>query len=330
MDPLTHLCDLISQNPDLLSDKLSWLCSRCPSLPSSPSSPSSYPRLTSSQLNSLLSLARLLSLRSFPSSYFTPLLNFLSNPPLTPSSFPPSISPSNYLSSLLHFTSQAADLSPDLSTQLSSFFATSILSAIDLSPPNEVSNSFLSAISRNCPPIAESESAQLIERLLQEVSRYDVPLPVYKGKKKEEEEESSSSPSISRSSFGSGEGGIEVVVKKEVVGFEEEDIAGLERQEIIFGVFAQVIEKVGNIKMEKVDKVREAATKQIKSLPAFLKIRKRDWREQGGQLKSRINKKVSCCQAAISVQIKTLLSRDRFEILERCAASNSCIFLGCG
>jgi hypothetical protein len=112
----------------------------------------------------------------------------------------------------------------------------------------------------------------LIDRLLQELSGYDVPLLVYKGKKKEEEEESTSSPSISRSSFGSGEGVIEVVVKKEVVGFEEEDIAGLERQEIIFGVFAKVIEKLGNIKVEDVEKVREAATKQIKSLPAFLKV----------------------------------------------------------
>lgn len=62
------------------------------------------------------------------------------------------------------------------------------------------------------------------------------------------------------------------MVKREVVGFEEEDIAGLERQEIIFGVFAQVVEKVGNIKTEDVEKVREAATKQIKSLPAFLKV----------------------------------------------------------
>ncbi|KAJ4791345.1 Phosphatidylinositol 4-kinase [Rhynchospora pubera] len=301
MDPLTHLCDLISQNPDLLSDKLSWLCSRCPSVPSSP-------RLTSSQLNCLLSLARLLSLRAFPAPHFTPLLNFLRNPPLTSSSFPASISPSNYLSSLLQFTTRAADLSPELSTELSSFFPASILSAIDHSPPNEVSNAFLSAVSRNCPPIVVSESAKLIDRLLEELSRYDVPVPAYRGKQKEEEEESTSSPSISRSSFGSGEGGIEVVVKKEVVGFEEEEIAGLERQDIIFGVFAQVIEKIGSIKVEYAEKVREAATKQIKSLPAFLKIRKRDWREQGGQLKTRINKKISCCQAAISVQIKTLLS----------------------
>jgi hypothetical protein len=269
MDPLTHLCDLISQNPDLLSDKLSWLCSRCPSLPSPPSPP---PLLTSSQLNSLLSLARLLSLRAFPSHHFTPLLNFLRNPPLTPSAFPPSIHPSSYLSSLLQFTSQAADLSPEFSIELSSFFATSILSAIVLSPPNEVSNSFLSAISRSCPPIAESKSAQLIDRLLQELSDYDVPLLVYKGKQKEEEEDSTSSPSISRSSFGSGEGVIEVVVKKELVSFEEEKIAGLERQEIIFGVFAKVVEKIGNIKVEDVEKVREATTKQIKSLPAFLKV----------------------------------------------------------
>lgn len=81
-----------------------------------------------------------------------------------------------------------------------------------------------------------------------------------------------SSPSVSRSSFGSGEGRIEVVVKKEVISFEEEELAGLERQVIIFGVFAQVVEKVGGVKAEYLEKVREAATRQIKSLPAFLKV----------------------------------------------------------
>ncbi|KAJ3672896.1 hypothetical protein LUZ60_006270 [Juncus effusus] len=302
MDALIHLCDLISQNPDLHSDKLAWLSSRCPSLPS----PS--PRFTSLQLNSLLNLARLLSLVALPPPHFTPLVNFFRYPPLNASVFPTNISVSNYFTSLLKYTFLACDLSPELSSELSSFLATSILSALDLSPQNEVSISFLSAVSRNCPPISESDSTVLIDRLLQELSCYEVPLPVYKGKQKEEEEESQASPSVSRSSFGSGDGVIEMVVKKDVLGFEDEEIAGLERQEIVFGLFAQIIERIGAAKVENMDKVRDAATRQIKSLPAFLKIRKRDWREQGAHLKARISTKVSCCQAAINVQIKTLLS----------------------
>lgn len=39
-------------------------------------------------------------------------------------------------------------------------------------------------------------------------------------------------------------------------------------------------------------------------------LRKRDWTEQGASLKARINTKLSACQAAASVQIKSLLSLD--------------------
>ena len=42
----------------------------------------------------------------------------------------------------------------------------------------------------------------------------------------------------------------------------------------------------------------------------FEQIRKRDWTEQGALLKARINTKLSACQAAASVQIKSLLSLD--------------------
>lgn len=107
-----------------------------------------------------------------------------------------------------------------------------------------------------------------------------------------------------------GGGGGSPVVRQDVAAFEEETVEGLEKQEIAFRLFGQVLDKAGVIKSGQVEQVRRVAAKQLKSLPAFLKIRKRDWREQGAQLKARINTKLSCCQAATLVQIKSLVSLD--------------------
>lgn len=98
-------------------------------------------------------------------------------------------------------------------------------------------------------------------------------------------------------------------------GFEEETVEGLERQDIAFRLVGQLLDRMGTEKagtgtVGDLEQVREVATKQLKSLPAFLKIRKRDWRDQGSQLKARINTKLACCQAAIVVQVKSLLSLD--------------------
>lgn len=98
-------------------------------------------------------------------------------------------------------------------------------------------------------------------------------------------------------------------------GFEEETVEGLERQDIAFRLVGQLLDRMGTEKagtgtVGELEQVREVATKQLKSLPAFLKIRKRDWRDQGSQLKARINTKLACCQAAIVVQVKSLLSLD--------------------
>ncbi|XP_061372681.1 phosphatidylinositol 4-kinase alpha 2-like isoform X2 [Gastrolobium bilobum] len=58
MEALIELCDLIAQNPSQFSDKLSWICDKCP--------PPEYlsagsPRVSRSQLNAVLAVARFLS-----------------------------------------------------------------------------------------------------------------------------------------------------------------------------------------------------------------------------------------------------------------------------
>uniref|UniRef100_A0A0D3FN55 PI4-kinase N-terminal domain-containing protein n=1 Tax=Oryza barthii TaxID=65489 RepID=A0A0D3FN55_9ORYZ len=66
----------------------------------------------------------------------------------------------------------------------------------------------------------------------------------------------------------------------------------------------------GGLESDNVAKVRNAAAKQVRSLSEFLKIRKRDWREQGAQLKTRINTKLLCCQAALVVLVRSVSAMD--------------------
>lgn len=99
------------------------------------------------------------------------------------------------------------------------------------------------------------------------------------------------------------------LLQQQVAAFEEESVEGLEKREIAFRLFVHILDE-GPFKSVHSEQVMTAASKQLKSLPAFLKIRKRDWTEQGASLKTRINTKLSTCQAATLVQIKSLLSLD--------------------
>lgn len=72
---------------------------------------------------------------------------------------------------------------------------------------------------------------------------------------------------------GGGVGG-SLVVRRDVAAFEEESVEGLEKQEIAFRLFGQVLDRVGVMKSGQVEQVRMVAAKQLKSLPAFLKVRR--------------------------------------------------------
>ncbi|CAL9779627.1 unnamed protein product [Musa acuminata subsp. burmannicoides] len=362
MEALAELCDLVAQNPDLFADKLSWICSRCPpSLNRSPPGGASAvpPRVSRSQLHALVALVRLLSRCSTaPASARAPLLDFLRAAPsvaFRPSFWPQAFSfdqISLFFSDLLRYTAQAADLSPDLSADLSAFFGGTVVAVVSILSGGgdgdpAIARTFLVAISRSCPPIGPAESERLVGCLLDQFASRgaeeatsvsslsenssswssSVQSTPSKGKTKDEDREtaddaasevSSVTPMGNGSSGGiAGSGADQLisnegpgVVRQDMVVFEEETVDRLEKQEIAFRLFGQMMDRNGAINSEHLEQVRKVATKQIKSLPAFLKVRKRDWREQGPQLKVRINTKLSCCQAAIVVQIKSLISLD--------------------
>ncbi|XP_008775172.2 phosphatidylinositol 4-kinase alpha 1 isoform X2 [Phoenix dactylifera] len=300
---------------------LARFLSRCPSPP------------PPSARSPLLDFLRVVPSTAFRSSFW-------------PQSFPLD-SIASFFSDLLRYASLAADRSPELASDLSAFLGETLVSAtLYAGDDPAIARAFLAAVAQSCPPLIPADAERLVGSLLDQFgppadeaatsssenssswssSAQSTPS---KGKAKEEDREvaddgtsvvSSSSKEnegsgISRRSSvdrlgTTGGGGGSPAVRQDVAAFEEESVEGLEKQEIAFRLFGQVLDRVGVIKSGQVEQVRMVAAKQLKSLPAFLKIRKRDWREQGAQLKARINTKLSCCQAATLVQIKSLVSLD--------------------
>ncbi|GJV19037.1 phosphatidylinositol 4-kinase alpha 1 isoform X1, partial [Tanacetum coccineum] len=97
--------------------------------------------------------------------------------------------------------------------------------------------------------------------------------------------------------------------KRGVGYFEEELIENLEKQEIAFKLIGHIVErtKIDPVLLERVHVITKD---QLKSISSFLKIRKRDWAEQGSSLKARINTKLSVYKAAVNLKIKSLASLD--------------------
>ncbi|KAJ6849268.1 phosphatidylinositol 4-kinase alpha 1-like [Iris pallida] len=310
MEALTELCDLVAENPTLFADKISWICSRCP--------PPSAPRATRAHLHALLALARLLSKSSasVSASSTAPIVEFFRSVPshsFRPSYWPESSSPASFYAELLRYLSDACSLSPDLSSSLSPLLGAALVAAAAATGASAaIARSFLSAASRACPAFLPADAARLVARLLDNTSAAETPAAA-KGKEEEVAAEGDGD-AVSRSSSADRSENGSVGTTAAAV-FEEETVEGLERQDIAFRLVGQLLDRMGTEKagtgtVGDLEQVREVATKQLKSLPAFLKIRKRDWRDQGSQLKARINTKLACCQAAIVVQVKSLLSLD--------------------
>ncbi|XP_042499214.1 phosphatidylinositol 4-kinase alpha 1-like isoform X2 [Macadamia integrifolia] len=104
-------------------------------------------------------------------------------------------------------------------------------------------------------------------------------------------------------------GGGAAWLRQQIASFEEESVEILEKQEIALRLLWHIVDKVplGAVHL---DQVKIFSKKQLQSSVAFLKIRKRDWTEQGSQLKARINTKLSVSRAAAQLQVKTLISHD--------------------
>ncbi|KAG8062307.1 hypothetical protein GUJ93_ZPchr0003g16800 [Zizania palustris] len=288
MEALNELCDLVAAHPDLLlADKLTWLSSRCAAPAPAPAAP---PRASRAHLHSLLALARLLPAGGSSSPPPPPLLAFLASRAfLSPSFWPQSFAPAPFLSRLLPLLT-AAPVSPALSSAISA----ALLAALDGADPasTPLARAFLSAAASSPPSLLPADVAPVAARLLLEFADSEEAPPKAKGK--------------GDHTAGEENGGVREVVLR----FEEEDTEELERKEVAFRLIVHMLGSEGSLESEKVAKVRNAAARQVRSLSEFLKIRKRDWREQGVQLKTRINTKLLCCQAAVVVLVRSVSSMD--------------------
>ncbi|KAK4747747.1 hypothetical protein SAY87_014333 [Trapa incisa] len=357
MESLIELCDLIARNPAQFSDKLAWLCSRCPQ-------PDSFgggsPRVSHSQLNAILAVARFLSKSDSVSDHSpkSAVLDFLR---LIPSSFRRSFWPrsfrnesiGSFLSDFLGYLSKATKLSQEFNTEVAELMGEIFSSAFSSGGEDtEISRILLLSLSQNFPAILSSDADKLVNCLLDQFTVPTVVPPSPKDRMQLISDTSSSSQSppisivsnnmnsvevsnpivASQVSNGSpGEASSRVVddmhsassskvsaamngesnygFNDKVASFEEESLESLEKQEIACNLITRILDKV-RIDPKLLEQVRLIVKKQIQCIPRFLKIRKREWNEQGSHLKSRINAKLSFYQAAARLHLKCLASLD--------------------
>ncbi|XP_059647700.1 phosphatidylinositol 4-kinase alpha 1 [Cornus florida] len=372
MEALIELCDLVAQNPVQFAEKLAWMCGRCPQ-PESLLAGS--PRVSRSQLNAVLAVARFLSkcpnhsdLR--PNSV---VLEFLRS---IPASFSQSFWPqafgkdsiASFFGEFLGYVSKASELSSDFAADVSGFMGQIVISAVvNVSGDLSISTAFLSALSQNFPPIVPSDADKLVLCLLDHFVSYVPNSPREFVSATPEASSSQSSPltaghhhstsagneasnvsgssrsdgsriaddaATTASSKGSVMNGVSIAGKsnidqlvmnigfndggggggaskyrQQVAAFEEESVENLEKQEIAFNLIGHILSKV-HIDPKLLEQVRNIAKEQLQSMSVFLKIRKRDWTEQGLLLRARINTKLSVFQAAARLKIKSLRTLD--------------------
>ncbi|XP_019416850.1 PREDICTED: phosphatidylinositol 4-kinase alpha 1-like [Lupinus angustifolius] len=361
MEALMELCDLIALNPPQFHDKLSWICDKCPS-PENLSSGS--PRVSRSQLNAVLAVARFLSKSSDSADLRTKslTLDFLRSIPLSfTQSFWPhpytAESVSSFFTDFLGYISKATESSPDFAEEVAAFFGEVVLSAIGGNGTEQqqspIARAFLIALSQNSLPISSSDADKLVTSLIEQFA-FPTAVP---GIPQEQIDISSSQSSplstnhhpvneatsnVSGSSSGAASNDTSTASSRaatsnggshiwksnadqlalnlglndgvtssgqQVASFEEESVGVLEKQEIAFKLIAHILEKV-QIEPALLEQVRLIGKKQIQSMSAFLKIRKRDWHEHGSLLKARINTKLSVYKAAVRLKIKSIAARD--------------------
>ncbi|KAL2231607.1 UNVERIFIED_CONTAM: Phosphatidylinositol 4-kinase alpha 1 [Sesamum indicum] len=343
MDSLVELCDLVAENPTQFAGKIAWLCSRCP--PAELLFVGS-PRVTRSQLNAVLAVSRFLSkcatteletvrsailafYRSIPSSF---------NVNFWPHSFSGDAI-SSFYKDLMRYITEAAQVSPTFASDVAGFTGDVVMQTIR-NGDSSISKIFLSAMCLNFPPILPGDANKLISLLLDGLdvtvpssprdamlttptgaSVQSSPLSVNHGSTDLGEAPSPAAFGVdtpfsgdakgSGDSFGgSNDGsGAPVGIKKAVLSFEGESVESLQKLETVLQLIRLVLDKA-DIDLKLLEQVRGIAKGQLQSMLAFLKIRKREFTEQGQLLKVRVNKKLSVCQAAAKLHIKTLASLD--------------------
>ncbi|CAH9056262.1 unnamed protein product [Cuscuta europaea] len=179
MESLIQLCDLIADNPTQFQEKLMWMCGRCP--PAEVMLAGS-PRVSRTQLNAVLAVARFLSRCSnvvdkLPRSLIIAFYRSIC------SSFDPSFWPQSFgidsialfFHDFLRYVSKASDLCPEFATYISGFTAEIVISAIgNVTGDIRICKVFLNAISLNFPPLDPPDADRLIFSLL---DRFEVSIP---------------------------------------------------------------------------------------------------------------------------------------------------------
>lgn len=176
MEALIELCDLIAQNPTQFSEKLAWICGRCPP---PDSLVAGSPRVSRSQLNAVLAVARFLS-KCPDSADLRPkvvVVEFLRS---VPASFNQSFWPqafgadaiASFFADFLGYMSKAAELSPDFASEIAGFTGEVVVSAINNGGGGDlgISRAFLMALSQSFPPILASDAEKLINLLLDQLA----------------------------------------------------------------------------------------------------------------------------------------------------------------
>ncbi|KDP46231.1 hypothetical protein JCGZ_10071 [Jatropha curcas] len=363
MESLVELCDLVAQKPTQFKEKLTWICNRCP--PSEVFQADS-PRVSRSQLNAVLVLARFLSkcteyVDNRPEDI---VLDFFRAIPLSfqQSFWPQSLgidSISLFFVDFMAYITKAAELSVDFSEEIAAYAGDVIMAAINnnASDNSAISKAFLLALTHNFPPIEQYDAEKLVTCLLDQLNSSGQVSASTSEQIGISSETSSSQCSpmnnvnhrnsnhspANDTSHVSGSSGASVVssmsvainggsvawksgfdsmamglgfndgggglFRQQVASFEEESVEALEKQVIAFKLIAHVLDRV-KIDNDLLKSLRTIAKKQLHSLSAFLKIRKRDWTEQGQPLKARVNAKLSVYQAAAKMKFKTIASID--------------------
>ncbi|KAK1358712.1 1-phosphatidylinositol 4-kinase [Heracleum sosnowskyi] len=342
MEALRELCELICENPVRFSDKLEWICGRCPT---SDVYLGQCPRVTRSQLDAVLAVALFVSKCPNYDECKTKLavFEFLRAIPVSfswsfwPQSFSV-MAVGCYYADFLGYVCKASEASDEISRDVAGIMGDIVISALSNSNGDVgIVKAFFNALSEHFPPILPSDANKLVTILL---SSYDIPFPNSPvesphGSSCQSSPVSNSSGTSSRlvdnaTSKGSGMNGSRTVWKnnvdllgtavgvnngghdssqKLVASFEKESVENLDKQEMAFKLIGHILDKV-QIDQKLLEQVRYIAKEQIQSMLVFLKIQKCDWSEPKSSLKVRFNTKLSVYQAAARLQIKSLTSID--------------------
>ncbi|CAA7048445.1 unnamed protein product [Microthlaspi erraticum] len=338
MEAWKELCDVTEENPEKLSENLDWFCRKCPQ-PKLLRAESA--RVSRIQLTAVLAVAHLISRNVVDTTgnhgKFV-ILDFLQ---AVPKSFHRSFWPDSYsLDSISAFycsflgsvSGGAAELSLEFGTKVLEI-TVEVMSCSESDRDPAISRAFLVALTQNFPSIRQTDGDKLIKFLLNQFAENRAPpespmkqlqlnSPISKSEELSPGLDVAKSVSVvvnegslqwktdvDQLSFGSneGSGGSHLVLRDQVASFEEDSIQSLEMQEFALKLLTSVLDKV-KVDDKLHDQVSSVAKRQLQSMSAFLKSRRRDWNEQDQALKARVNAKLFVYQAAANLKIKSLTS----------------------